>query len=315
MDSSNSGQSFGAAIDRQLRSWEIQPASFDAMAKIFSRNLARAFDRASRELAGHPERIGWERVEWLDPATVWWVLRGSRMGRPFPDPPALSRFREERPAATTCVVGHGPDSWASDVVARLGSDLDGLEYGVAEPTVSSSLKELDVLGRLREAEWRLESSWPEERRLVGCLIRSLICVDGGLLRSGSDVLAFGAIFVNPRKVRSTIDLLEVLLHETAHHELFLRNVFAPYLRNPRALAYHSLRTDPRPMEGVLHAAVALGRMVMGLQKVAETEHSREVESRVSCCRTRFKSTMKALDAAEWTVEGKAFYDSMREWAA
>jgi hypothetical protein len=314
MNSGQGGRSFGPAIDRQLRTWEIRPASFDAMAKLFCRNLARAYDRASRESAGSSECIGSERIEWLDPATVWWVLRGSRIGSPLPHRLEPSRFREERPAATACVVGDRPETWAADVVARLGGEVDGLDYGAVGPT-AGDFNELDVSGRLREAEWCLESSWPEERRLVGCLVRSLVCVEAGLLRSGSDLLAFGAIFINPRKVRSTLDLLEVLLHETAHHELFLRNVFVPYLKNPRTLAHHSLRPDARPLAGVLHATVALGRMVMGLQKVAETEFLTDVDARVSRCKTLLKSTMKALEAAEWTVEGEAFYDSMREWAA
>jgi hypothetical protein len=312
MDTRQETRSFGTAIDRQLRTWEIDPASFDAMARIFSRNLAREYDRGSLGSAGSAHR-GWKAIGWLDPAIVWWVLRGSRIGSPRPGP-LDPRFRDIRPSHTTCVPSVGLEAWASDVVARLGENVDGLDDDTAGPTVAGPT-DLDVIGLLRDAEWCLDASWPEERRLVGCLVRSLICIDAGPLRSGSDLIAFGAIFVNPRKVRSTLDLVEVLLHETAHHELFLRNVFTPYLKNPKELTHHPLRPDARPMAGALHAAVALGRMAMGLRKVAETWPSTDVDARATRCKALLATTMNALEAAEWTVEGQAFYESIREWAA
>ena len=71
---------------------------------------------------------------------------------------------------------------------------------------------------------------------------------------------WGAVFVRVAG-KSPVELAEALAHETGHLLLFGLTIGRPLVENSYDERYASpLREDPRPMEGLVHAAYVLARM-------------------------------------------------------
>lgn len=74
--------------------------------------------------------------------------------------------------------------------------------------------------------------------------------------------AFGSLLINPKSNKDTATVIMTLVHESSHSRLFLHHLNDPIILNDGDEMYNSpLRTQPRPMEGIFHAAWVSARMV------------------------------------------------------
>ena len=80
--------------------------------------------------------------------------------------------------------------------------------------------------------------------------------------AASSMMLWGAILVNVHRHETVTKLAEGLVHETTHHLLFAMSKDEPLVVNEINDSFDSpLRLDPRPMDGVYHAAFVCARLV------------------------------------------------------
>ncbi|MBA2951921.1 aKG-HExxH-type peptide beta-hydroxylase [Streptomyces himalayensis] len=167
--------------------------------------------------------------------------------------------------AATTVLEQTDEPWVRDGLAQAVASLGGTEDDPAPVLVGFPVALRPALERARAA---LELAWPEAWEEHHALIRYLVYADAPQLRSATTGSTFGAVYVGVDEAADPLRMFQVLLHETGHHALDLRDKFTGFLANPDAMASHPLRNDPRPLRGVLHAAFALWRMAEGLRRYA-----------------------------------------------
>lgn len=105
------------------------------------------------------------------------------------------------------------------------------------------------------------------------MIEELVCrvyvaaepADGSARRFGgvSSFMIWGGIFVNAERHRELWQVVHFFVHEVTHCWLFGLATDAPLVENPPDEAYGSpLRSDARPMDGIFHATVVCGILVL-----------------------------------------------------
>lgn len=110
--------------------------------------------------------------------------------------------------------------------------------------------------------------------------------DGDAYRfdGGSAYTLWGTLFLNARFHETTVAMVEVIAHESAHTLLFGMAIDEPLVFNPDDELFASpLRVDPRPMDGIFHATFVSARMhwvmtrlaASGLLDAGEVEAARE----------------------------------------
>ena len=119
----------------------------------------------------------------------------------------------------------------------------------------------------RWAMARMEEDLPEMAAEIQAMVSQLILVwipDDKVRLSfdgGSAPMLWGGMFINAARQRTPLELLEVLVHESAHLLLYAFTQHEPLVLNDEAERYDSpLRNDPRPMEGIFHATWVSARM-------------------------------------------------------
>ena len=115
----------------------------------------------------------------------------------------------------------------------------------------------------------IEAGAPDLADEIEGLTREIVMVDparspetGELAQfdGASTFYLWGAVFANVEG-KSPIDLAQTLAHESGHLLLFGLTMGRPLVENAYDERYDSpLREDPRPMEGLVHAAFVLARM-------------------------------------------------------
>jgi HEXXH motif-containing protein len=111
----------------------------------------------------------------------------------------------------------------------------------------------------------------------------------------------GVVFLT---IHDEVQVLEALVHETAHHYLFLAEMREPLVDPSHLSTYPSpLRSDPRPLLGVLLAYHALAYICAFY--VDALRHSLTTSSR---CEQELQSARKQLHEAEHTlVSSRRFF--------
>ena len=81
----------------------------------------------------------------------------------------------------------------------------------------------------------------------------------------------GAIMLNALGQATVLDTALALAHESGHNLLFGKCARGPLIENDEVEAFaHPLRQDPRPMDGVFHAAYVIARMHQTLERLLES---------------------------------------------
>lgn len=192
-----------------------------------------------------------------------------------------------------------------------------------DPTLGAALPPLtgerfsDGEARVRGALALLDSAAPEVAGEVRSLAREIVLVgkptdDSAAFDGASSFHLWGALFINTDSYVSRIEIAEALAHESAHALLFGLAGGRTLVENDPDARYSSpLRSDPRPMDGIVHATYVLARMhyVMarllqsGLLTPEETVAAAEAQRRNA---SRYIEGIGVIDRhAEWTPAGEA----------
>jgi HEXXH motif-containing protein len=139
--------------------------------------------------------------------------------------------------------------------------------------------ELEAFARQRlEAAMRLlGQGFPDLADEILALVREIILavddesspvrVDGA-----SSFMLWGAIIMNAERGRTRLDLVQGLAHESGHNLLFGLCADGPLVENDDFDRFASpLRADPRPMDGVVHAAYIVARMHQAVDTILQAK--------------------------------------------
>lgn len=130
--------------------------------------------------------------------------------------------------------------------------------------------------RLAEGLSFLDMCWPEMAAEVNVLVKQVLVATGAQSAAehfdgGSHYQLWGMLILNPAFHRTPLAIAEVLVHEASHLLLFGFTTDEPLVLNPETSLYPSpLRHDPRPMDGIYHAAYVSARMALTMHKVANS---------------------------------------------
>ena len=192
-------------------------------------------DRA-RELTG-------EMLERLDaPFPAQWIASLSSR-------PALDQDRYQRLLLPDDISAFEPDPADCAVaIERIHQAMDLLDRGY--PQMAAEIREL-----LFEIVIAVGPTQPGEMTFDG----------------SSSYMLWGAIMLNALGQTTVLDTAQALAHESGHNLLFGQCVNGSLVENDAAEAFaHPLRQDPRPMDGVFHAAYVIARMHQTVERLLES---------------------------------------------
>ena len=142
---------------------------------------------------------------------------------------------------------------------------------------------------------------------------------------GSTFDMFGAILINPARLKNLASLLITIIHESAHQRLFMYHLEDPVILNDSAAIYKSpLRQEGRPMEGIYHAAfvsareAAAGRVVLAspaVQDLLSADEQATIARKIVSSQRVFAETLAVVrDQGKLTELGQKIMDDAVEIA-
>jgi HEXXH motif-containing protein len=207
---------------------------------------------------------------------------------------------------------------------RLLNDEPAIAIAVAPVDKAACDRAADFLA---EAEALLAAGAPEIAGEIAELVRQTIIVqsrptaDYPLIFDGASTFyLWGAIFLNIDRLPTRVALAEALVHEVGHCHLFGITLGAPLVENPANERYDSpLREDARPMDGVVHAAYVLARMMYCLDRLIASGVLARDEADAAMAALRrdralFDEGLVIIDrSARFTPTGAAVFDHARRF--
>jgi HEXXH motif-containing protein len=140
--------------------------------------------------------------------------------------------------------------------------------------------------------------------LVQVVAVGLDSQSGGRGFSGaSSLMLWGAVLLNAPRHRSRLDTLGGLVHEAAHQILFGLSIDSPLAENPISERFGSpLRTDTRPMDGILHATIVCARIRYAYSRLREAAtgslddiERRQIDERIDHYRVKFFDGLQTVE--------------------
>lgn len=136
---------------------------------------------------------------------------------------------------------------------------------VPDPETVKELRET-----ISQALHLLQASSPDHFAEVKAILAEIILAKNATpetyaFSGASSFSAWGAVFLSADEGRGVIDLLQAIVHETAHLVLFAEALDGPLVLNDPNERYKSpLRANPRPMDGIYHATFVSARMYQAI---------------------------------------------------
>jgi hypothetical protein len=160
----------------------------------------------------------------------------------------------------------------------------------------------------------IDSSIPHVAQVIRKAISTVVFASGDSLQSASTPMTFGAIYLGVRPTWTAVDYADLLVHETAHHELVMRSAFVRFLTNPFDIVRSPLRHDRRPLEAVLHAVFVLTRVLDVMKAFAKLEDAsireRAVEKLNYYAVLLNEGILTLRQSAEWTRAGTHLFEQL-----
>ena len=222
-------------------------------------------------------------------------------------------------------LGDGMAAEDAERYARYAESGGGLRLDLVRPSARASR---ECRREIQAALALLDSEDPalagEMRRLVHEIV---LCQNGpaspGVRFDGSsNFMLWGAVVINAETRRNRPTTVQVLAHESAHNLLFALCPDQPLVNNDPQERYTSaLRKDPRPMEGIYHAAFVCARMHRALANLAASpalSPPERVEARAAMEKSAraFRQGMATVDEhADLTEPGRAIIENARAYMA
>ena len=201
-----------------------------------------------------------------------------------------------------------------DEDAGVGADLSHLPQ--AEFASASA--------RLREAVALLDAAAPDLAGELRTLVHEIVVVDksGDWPFGASSFQLWGCLFIKLKRHASRVEIAESLAHECAHALLFGFGMGKPLVANePEELYPSPLRSDPRPMDGVVHATYVIARMHYTMSRLlASGLLTQEEEHEARAAKERnargYAEGIEVISGnAKWTPAGEAALTAAREYMA
>jgi len=115
--------------------------------------------------------------------------------------------------------------------------------------------------------------WHEEvRSLLPMVVAGSGPLDTADMFNGASTFFFwGGSLINAEVRRSPVSIIDLLVHESSHLLLFGLSADGALLSNSGEERYTSpLRSDPRPIDGILHASFVASRVHLSMSRLLET---------------------------------------------
>ena len=273
----------------RLSNGPVSPLVFGAYCDLVLAFDANALDEAEqvlKEIAAAPNELAELRV--LD------------LGDPATDPDA-NRYR------------------------RLVDTDEGLPFTIHPPSPAGAAAMRALIG---EAFALMDAGNPDLAGEVRTLLKQIVLASGSDEPSGvkfdgvSSFLLWGATVLEVRSYKSALEMVQALAHESGHNLLFGLCVDGPLHTNEDDARFASpLRIDPRPMDGIIHAAYVTARMHQSVQRlldagVLDEAQSREGREAVIANAKRFAMGMQTVDQhAKLTPLGETVMANARAYMA
>lgn len=132
--------------------------------------------------------------------------------------------------------------------------------------------------RIEDAFALLDRASPVLSNEVRALLREIVLAvgpddpDAMLFDGASSFMLWGALVLNADSYQNDLDMVQVLAHESGHNILFGLCADGPLIENDDDERYPSpVRRDPRPMDGVVHAAFVIARMHQAVRALLDAD--------------------------------------------
>lgn len=175
--------------------------------------------------------------------------------------------------------------------------------------------------KLAEALDLIADAWPEARKELDEAVLGVAWIERPKARlySASDPQRFGLIYVNAGHFSefSSHRLATALIHETAHHALFVETARDPLIpADFKTAVYSPLRKEMRPAIGALHAAFTIVRVGQWAQRLQERDHGIAATEEIRRIREAFvgglRDTLSGLKVVRFSPRGMTIYEELEE---
>jgi HEXXH motif-containing protein len=300
----------------QVTTFDIDPKRTTRLARSYYRSVAGLVWAQLPSLRPPPDASGRGPViRWLHPRTVF---AAQTIGTSL-DPGAFLRQLSRHPELTDPslpvpaiehVTGQTAETWCEASIDKIAAERAGV--GALQPIRLAAGLPAGGRETLEEARAVLDRVWPAASAEFGLLIRCMVYIEGYEFGSATMPETFGAVYADLGELISVTSALEMILHETAHHSLCLRNAFEKFVLNGSQEVSHPLREDPRPIFGTLHAAQVLARITTGLNRwCREPEAPEEARQDLVEMTAKLDATLGTLrENTQWTPAGARFFGSL-----
>jgi hypothetical protein len=198
---------------------------------------------------------------------------------------------------------------------------DDQEVGIALRTLEGA-EFAHAVHRVNDALDLLDAGVPELAEEVRALVHEIVVVDkpGHWPFGASSFQLWGALFLKLAPDASRVEIAEALAHESAHALLFGFSMGRPLVENePDELYPSPLRSDPRPMDGVVHATYVTARMHYTAMRLLESglltePEANEARALIKLNERGYAQGVAVVDSdARWTKPGEAALASAKAY--
>ena len=174
-----------------------------------------------------------------------------------------------------------PRAWVASLSSRPPGDEDRYQRLLLPEEIAAFEPKAEDLAAASERMVRamdlLDRGFPEMAAEIRELLFEVVIASGPTEKGAmtfdgsSSYMLWGAIMLNATGQSSVLDTAQALAHESGHNLLFGHCVNGSLVENEDDEAFaHPLRQDPRPMDGVFHAAYVIARMHQTVERLLES---------------------------------------------
>jgi hypothetical protein len=213
----------------------------------------------------------------------------------------------------------------ADRYRRLVDTDESLPFTIEPPPPE---KAAAIRALVAEALALMDAGNPELADEVRALLREIVLAAGpddpaaAQFEGVSSFLLWGGIVLDVSSYKTPLDMVQALAHESGHNLLFGLCARGPLHANDDNDRFASpLRIDPRPMDGIIHAAYVTARMHQSAQRlldagVLDEAQAREAREASTANAKRFVMGMQTVDQhAKLTPLGEAVMGNARAYMA
>lgn len=190
-------------------------------------------------------------------------------------------------------------------------DLSG-NFTVLQPVSENEL--LTARQHISEAVALIEECYPVIGQEVRSLVAELTLFNGQVISGATDVRVFGNMFLRMPTADQTAlaYYCEHIVHESSH--LYLNALLAsdPLIRNGDIGSFSApIRSDPRPLGGILHATFVLSRMIQVFERIGASQPAEQFTRALDLFYLQFASGVKTLKKnGDFTELGLRLYSEL-----